>query len=60
LNLRAPDAPAFLYAVATALSLHGLAIKKMHIRTVKGQAVDEIEFTDLSGRRWWRGSNLSR
>lgn len=48
LHIRAHDAPGFLYALSTALSLHGLSIQRMRIRTLDGQAVDEIEFVDAS------------
>ena len=51
LHLHAQDAPAFLYALSTALSLHSLSIKKMRIRTPGGKAVDEVEFVSTCGQR---------
>ena len=50
LRLRAPDAPAFLYALSTALSLHKLQIEKTRVQTVDGQAVDEIDLVDARGK----------
>ncbi|HEY7090478.1 MAG TPA: hypothetical protein VH518_20440, partial [Tepidisphaeraceae bacterium] len=50
LRLRAPDAPAFLYALSTALSLHGLQIERTRIQTVDGHAVDEIDVIDSFGK----------
>jgi [glutamine synthetase] adenylyltransferase / [glutamine synthetase]-adenylyl-L-tyrosine phosphorylase len=49
LRLRAPDTPAFLYALSTALSLHGLQIEKTRARTDKGTAIDEINVVDREG-----------
>lgn len=60
LSLRGQDAPAFLYALSTALSLHGLSIHQMRIRTVDGHALDEIEFTDTKNRPLIRPDELER
>ena len=49
LRLRAPDTPAFLYALSTALSLHGLQIDKTRARTAEGKAIDEIDVVDREG-----------
>jgi [glutamine synthetase] adenylyltransferase / [glutamine synthetase]-adenylyl-L-tyrosine phosphorylase len=49
LRLRAPDTPAFLYALSTALSLHGLQINKTRARTAEGTAIDEIDVVDQAG-----------
>jgi [glutamine synthetase] adenylyltransferase / [glutamine synthetase]-adenylyl-L-tyrosine phosphorylase len=49
LRLRAPDTPAFLYALSTALSLHGLQIDKTRARTTEGKAIDEIDVVDQDG-----------
>jgi glutamate-ammonia-ligase adenylyltransferase len=46
LLMRAPDTPAFLYALSTALSLHGLQIVKTRARTLEGNAVNEIDIVD--------------
>ncbi len=48
--LRAPDTPAFLYALSTALSLHELQITKTGARTAEGNAVDEINVVDRNGQ----------
>jgi glutamate-ammonia-ligase adenylyltransferase len=50
LRLRAPDAPAFLYALSTALSLHGLQIERTSVQTLDGHAVDEIDLVDSRGK----------
>lgn len=50
LKLQAPDAPAFLYALSTALSLHGLQILQLRVRTVDGRAVDQIDLADERGK----------
>ncbi|MGD0460992.1 MAG: hypothetical protein ABSB74_00745 [Tepidisphaeraceae bacterium] len=50
LRLRAPDTPAFLYALSTALSLHELQINKTRARTAEGSAVDEIDVVDRNGQ----------
>ncbi|MFI5380053.1 MAG: hypothetical protein ACHRHE_12210 [Tepidisphaerales bacterium] len=49
LHIAAPDAPGFLYTLSTALSLHGLLIRGLAVRTVEGRAVDRIDFVDSSG-----------
>ena len=49
LRLRAPDTPAFLYALSTALSLHGLQIDRTRARTAEGTAIDEIDVVDREG-----------
>ncbi|MGD0766942.1 MAG: hypothetical protein ABSB42_01835 [Tepidisphaeraceae bacterium] len=50
LRLRAPNTPAFLYALSTALSLHGLQIDKTRARMVEGNAVNEIDVVDEDGK----------
>ncbi|HEX4053207.1 MAG TPA: hypothetical protein VHX86_02985 [Tepidisphaeraceae bacterium] len=50
LRLRAPDTPAFLYALSTALSLHGLQINKTRARTVEGNVANEIDVVDRHGQ----------
>ncbi len=50
LHLRAPDAPAFLYALSTALSLHGLSIHRTRVRTVEGRVEDQVDIVDAAGR----------
>ncbi len=50
LRLQCADTPAFLYALSTALSLHGLQIEKTRARTVEGKAVNEIDVVDGGGK----------
>ncbi|MGD1276380.1 MAG: hypothetical protein ABR964_04050 [Tepidisphaeraceae bacterium] len=50
LVLRAPDTPAFLYALSTALSLHGLQIDKTRARSDGGHNIDEIDLVDAYGK----------
>jgi glutamate-ammonia-ligase adenylyltransferase len=50
LRFHSVNAPAFLYALSTALSLHGLQIEKTRARTVEGRTIDEIDVTDRLGR----------
>ncbi len=50
LRLQAPDTPAFLYALSTALSLHGLQIEKTRARTVEEKAINEIDVVDGGGK----------
>jgi glutamate-ammonia-ligase adenylyltransferase len=50
LRLWAPDAPAFLYALSTALSLHGLDIERTRARAVEGLNIDEIDLVDSHGK----------
>jgi glutamate-ammonia-ligase adenylyltransferase len=50
LLMRAPNTPAFLYALSTALSLHGLQIERTRARTAEGSAIDEIEIVDADGK----------
>src|SRR5207249_5562694 len=41
---------AFLYALSTALSLHGLQIERTSVQTVNGHAIDEIDLVDSRGK----------
>jgi glutamate-ammonia-ligase adenylyltransferase len=50
LLMRAPNTPAFLYALSTALSLHGLQIERTRARTAEGNAIDEIDIVDADGK----------
>ncbi|MBW1980425.1 MAG: glutamate-ammonia-ligase adenylyltransferase [Deltaproteobacteria bacterium] len=45
------DTPAFLYSLSTALSLHGVSIEHVRIRTISGRIEDEIDIVDASGRK---------
>lgn len=44
------DTPAFLYALSTALSMHGLSIQRVRIETSEHQVFDEIDVVDQEGR----------
>ncbi len=50
LRLRAPDTPAFLYALSTSLSLHGLQIERTVARTSDNRAADEVDIVDSRGQ----------
>jgi len=45
------DTPFFLYAMSTALSLQGISIEHVNIKTVEGRIEDEFLFTDLRKKR---------
>jgi [glutamine synthetase] adenylyltransferase / [glutamine synthetase]-adenylyl-L-tyrosine phosphorylase len=49
LRMRSPDTPAFLYALSTAVSLHGLQIEKTRARTTSGITVNEIDVVNADG-----------
>ncbi len=51
LKVVSEDTPAFLYALSTALSLHGVSIEHIRIRTIHGRIEDEIDLVDARGRR---------
>jgi glutamate-ammonia-ligase adenylyltransferase len=50
IHLVSQDTPAFLYTMSTALSLQGLSIEHVRIRTIRGRIEDEVDVTDLAGR----------
>src|SRR5207249_5588818 len=60
MRLRAPDAPAFLYALSTALSLHGFQINRTRIRTIENVAVDEIDLVDSHGKPLVDAQNVEK
>jgi len=43
------DTPAFLYALSTALSLHGVSLEHVRIRTIRGRIEDEFDFAEAGG-----------
>ena len=51
LKVVSEDTPAFLYALSTALSLHGVLIERVRIRTVDGHIEDQIDLADLHGSK---------
>ena len=49
LTVYSKDTPLFLYALSSALHLHGVSIESVDIRTTKGWVEDTFEITELSG-----------
>jgi glutamate-ammonia-ligase adenylyltransferase len=45
------DTPFFLFTFSTALSLQGVSIEHVRIRTEGGRIRDDFEFVDISGRK---------
>ena len=45
------DTPFFLFTFSTALSLQGVSIEHVRIRTEGGRIEDDFEFVDISGRK---------
>lgn len=44
------DTPFFLYALSTALALHGISIEHVEIRTVGRRVHDQFDFVDSTGK----------
>lgn len=51
LRILSPDAPAFLYSLSSALSLQGISIEHVEIRTFQGRVHDVIDVADLQGHK---------
>ena len=51
LTVVSEDTPAFLYALSTALSLQGVLIEHVRIRTVEGLIEDQVDLVDGTGRK---------
>ncbi len=45
------DTPAFLYSLSNALSLHGISIEQVRIRTIRGRIEDQLYLADLHGNK---------
>jgi glutamate-ammonia-ligase adenylyltransferase len=60
LKVISQDTPAFLYALSNALSLHGISIEHVTIRTSHGLIQDEIDVVDVRGRKIDDPAALSR
>lgn len=60
LKVISQDTPAFLYALTNALSLHGISIEHVAIRTSRGVVQDEIDVLDKSGKKVDNPEVLSR
>ena len=50
LTVVSQDTPAFLYALSNALSLHGLSIQHVRIRTREGRIEDEFDLVDAADK----------
>jgi glutamate-ammonia-ligase adenylyltransferase len=51
LKIFSEDTPAFLYSLTNALSLHGISIEHVRIRTVERRIEDEIDIVDEKGNK---------
>jgi len=51
LKIFSEDTPAFLYSLTNALSLHGISIEHVRIRTVEHRIEDEIDIVDGKGNK---------
>ena len=51
LKVISEDTPLFLYALTNALSLHGISIEQVKIRTIKRHIEDEIDLVDAQGNK---------
>ncbi|MBN1627141.1 MAG: glutamate-ammonia-ligase adenylyltransferase [Deltaproteobacteria bacterium] len=51
LKIISEDTPAFLYSLSNALSLHGILLEHMRIRTIRGRVEDLIDLVDSQGRK---------
>jgi [glutamine synthetase] adenylyltransferase / [glutamine synthetase]-adenylyl-L-tyrosine phosphorylase len=51
MDVRGPDTPGFLYALASALARRGVSIHRVELRTVGGQVEDRFHISDRQGRR---------
>ncbi len=51
LTVISEDTPAFLYTLSNALSLQGVSIKRVKIRTINKRVEDEIDIVDSRGRK---------
>lgn len=49
LKVVSEDTPAFLYSLSNALSLQGILIEHVKIRTIRGRIEDRIDLVDLRG-----------
>jgi [glutamine synthetase] adenylyltransferase / [glutamine synthetase]-adenylyl-L-tyrosine phosphorylase len=54
------DTPFFLYTFSTALSLQGVSIEHVSIRTAGGRIEDEFEFVDASGAKIQDAERIDR
>jgi glutamate-ammonia-ligase adenylyltransferase len=60
MTVTSQDTPAFLYSLSTALSIRGLLIERVRIRTVHGCVEDRIEILDGKGNKITDQNELDR
>ncbi len=60
MSVKTEDTPFFLYAMSSALSLQGISIENVSIKTFSGRIEDEFQFVDLKGRRIENPEKLDR
>ena len=60
LKVVSEDTPAFLYALSNALSLHGISIEHVRIRTIYGRVEDRIDLLDSQHRKIEDAETLNR
>ncbi|MFZ7112924.1 MAG: glutamate-ammonia-ligase adenylyltransferase [Desulfatiglandales bacterium] len=60
LRVVSEDTPAFLYSLSNALSLQGIVIEHVRIRTIRGRIEDRMDLVDLRGGRIKDGALLER
>jgi len=51
LKIISEDTPAFLYSLSTALTLNGIILERVRIRTIQGRIEDIIDLVDLRGHK---------
>ena len=60
ITVRSQDTPFFLFSLATALTLQGVNIERVAIKTVQAQVLDVFWVTDGNGRALQDGAELDR
>jgi len=60
ISLLSQDTPFFLYSAGTALSLQGLSIEHIDIKTIQDQIRDTIDVTDAAGHKIESPDSLNR
>jgi glutamate-ammonia-ligase adenylyltransferase len=60
LKVVSEDTPAFLYALSNALSIQGIFIEHVRIRTIQGRVEDRIDLVDSRGKAFQDNQTISR
>lgn len=60
MTVTSQDSPAFLYSLSTALSINGLLIERVRIRTDHGNVEDRLEILDQKGNKITDQEELDR